>query len=59
MKVIFKGWKNWKFWHTIFLYALFPETFDTCVHDHHDEEMCTSLYFFQKSRTKLGTWNEP
>ena len=27
MKVIFKGWKNWKFWYAIFLYALFAETF--------------------------------
>ena len=43
MKVIYEGWKNWKFWHTIFLYVLFIETLTFCKRMHQQsEETCTS-----------------
>ena len=41
MKVIFKDWKVENSGTQFFLYALFAETFGTCVH-HHSEEMGTS-----------------
>ena len=41
MKVIFKDWKVENSGTQFFLYALFAETFGTCVH-HHSEETCTS-----------------
>ena len=41
MKVIFKDWKVENSGTLSFLYALFAETFVTCVH-HHSEETGTS-----------------